>query len=325
MLLLKDIKGQNNPVRYLSRSLDLGRISSSYLFSGPRGVGRALTARAFLAELLFPDKAQHAPDTAHEAETEKISRNEHPDVKWIVPEKNKNVGISEIREIKDFLYMKPFSSGRNAAVIEDAHMMTLEAANALLKVLEEPPGSSLVILISDNKEMIPETVLSRCSEVRFSGLPSSQAAEIIMKESGVDRETAETLARLSQGSVGRAIESMKSGYAERRGDVKGMLKDITCRRRDVLMNWYSDEKDTLIGDIDTVVAMLRDAVLEAEGFLIPLLDETARGEKGDWAVSKRDEGETYSSMERLLELKKALSGNVNAKIAAQILPSFIGG
>lgn len=323
MLLLKDIKGQSNPVRYLANSLSSGRISASYLFSGPQGVGRALTAKAFLCELLFPGTGSTEEDPASIHEKEKISKGEHPDVKWLTSEKNKSIGIGEIRVVKDFLYMKPFSSASNAVVIEDAHMMTLEAANALLKVLEEPPKHSLIILISDKKELLPDTVLSRCSEVRFGGLSEPVAKKIIMENSDVDEKTAGLLARFSQGSVGRALESLKTGFAERQAAPAEIMESLRCLGSDVFRNWHSEDKDTLISDIDMVIRMLRDAVFIKEGLSLPMLHEDPSGKKELWQICKKDSGEIYRVMSRLVEIKRALMGNVNPKIVAQALPMMI--
>jgi len=325
MLLLKDIKGQSNSVRYLENSLSSGRISASYLFSGPSGVGRALTVKAFLSELLFPGYGKGEDPLRDIHEIEKISKKEHPDVKWLMPEKNKNIGISEIREAKDFLYMKPFSSTSNAVVIEDAHMMTQEAANALLKVLEEPPKNSLLVLISDKKELIPATVLSRCSEVRFSGLSEENAKKVIMENSDADEKTAGFLARFSQGSVGRALESLKTGFQERQTAPNEILKNLTCRGRDVFMTWYSEDKGILIDDIDSVIGMLRDAVFIKEGISLPMLQGDPLGEKASWQICKKPTGEIYRTMARLVELKSALMGNVNPKVTAQALPVMISG
>ncbi|MFA6635972.1 MAG: AAA family ATPase [Candidatus Omnitrophota bacterium] len=323
MLLLKDIKGQHDPVRYLRGSISSGRISASYLFSGPSGVGRALTAKAFLRELLFSSGFEGEGIGRYNDELGKFDKMEHPDVKWIIPEKNKSIGIDEIRLIKDTLYMKPFSASSNAAVIEDAHMMTQEAANALLKVLEEPPDHSIIILISDKKEWIPPTVLSRCSEVRFSPLPGGVVRDIIMDRSGADEQTADLLAGFSQGSVGKALEWQGSDFAERRKALADMVKSFTFSPHDVLMNWHSESKDVLVEDIDTLIAMLRDAALANEGIPGSLLHwETIDGTSG-WPVQQKNADEIYGTMERLTEIKRAIAGNCNTKIVSQVLPFLL--
>jgi DNA polymerase III subunit delta' len=323
MRLLKDIKGQHDPVKYLRGSISSGRISSSYLFSGPSGVGRALTARAFLRELLFSPGSEGEKTGPYNDELGKFDKMEHPDVKWIIPEKNKNIGIDEIRLVKDTLFMKPFSARSNAAVIEDAHMMTQEAANALLKVLEEPPDHSLIILISDKKEWIPPTVLSRCSEVRFSPLSGEVVRNIIMEKSGADKKTASLLAEFSQGSAGKALEWQASGFAERRKALADMVKSFTFGPRDVLINWHSESKDVLVEDIDTLIAMLRDAALANEGIPGSLLHwETTDGTSG-WPVQQKSADEIYGTMERLTEIKRAISGNCNPKIVSQVLPFLL--
>ncbi|MFQ5952384.1 MAG: AAA family ATPase, partial [Candidatus Omnitrophota bacterium] len=102
-------------------------MAKSYLFFGPEGVGRALTAKAFLMAVM------------------NIDRLDHPDVIWINPGKNKKIKIEEVRKVRDVLNLKPYEAPVNACVIEEAHMMTVEASNALLKVLEEPPEQITVL------------------------------------------------------------------------------------------------------------------------------------------------------------------------------------
>ncbi len=325
MILLKDIKGQINPVRYLSGILSARRISGSYLFSGPCGVGRALAAKAFLNEIFFPGPEGKARAEKDPFTVRKLENMQHPDVKWISLRETGVIGIGEVRGIKDFLYMKPYEFSMNAVVVEDAHKMTTEAANALLKVFEEPPENSLVILISDKRESIPETVLSRCSEVKFGLLPYDTVKSILFERDDIDEKEASILARFSQGSVGEAIRAREEGLAERYKTLADILEQLLGGDEETLMTWDTEDRNELIRDIDAMLMMLRDAALAGEGFSGHLTGGVSVSTVKQWDLYKNDPGQVYQIMERLLGFKDALVGFVNPKIVAQALPSVIRG
>ena len=184
MVSLKDIKGQDNVIRYLSNSLSSGRTSSSYLFTGPEGVGRTLVARAFVNALMCSDKPDDTTSCGRCPTCMRIASGDHPDIVWIKPEKNRSVKIDQVRGVKETLSLKPYESKMNVCVIEDAHLMTRDASNALLKVLEEPPGHSVIILVTNKKELLLETVISRCAEVRFRSLSVEDTRDSIMRQNG---------------------------------------------------------------------------------------------------------------------------------------------
>lgn len=321
MQSLKDIKGQDNAVRFLSRSISSGRLASSYLFAGPRGVGRALTAKVFIKILLCKEREDSFCGICPSCR--KVEEGEHPDVLWIKPEKNKSIKIAEVRKIRDILNLKPYEASLSVAVIEDAHMMTSEAQNALLKVLEDTPEESIIILISDKKELLLPTVVSRCSEVRFSLLPIPDAKEIIMKETDLPPEEATFLSYYSQGSPGMAIGLVEEGVAERKEKLISIIGDIAREEYSSLLNWDTENKDTLIEDIDLLVIFFRDIALGKEGMEDLILDKDLVNSEGYTFFKTWNVKELQEVVERLIKIRKALAGNVNPKLVAQALPGAI--
>lgn len=321
MQSLKDIKGQDNAVRFLSRSISSGRLASSYLFAGPRGVGRALTAKVFIKILLCKEREDSFCGICPSCR--KVEEGEHPDVLWIKPEKNKSIKIAEVRKIRDILNLKPYEASLSVAVIEDAHTMTSEAQNALLKVLEDTPEESIIILISDKKELLLPTVVSRCSEVRFSLLPIPDAKEIIMKETDLPPEEATFLSYYSQGSPGMAIGLVEEGVAERKEKLISIIGDIAREEYSSLLNWDTENKDTLIEDIDLLVIFFRDIALGKEGMEDLILDKDLVNSEGYTFFKTWNVKELQEVVERLIKIRKALAGNVNPKLVAQALPGAI--
>jgi len=246
----------------------------------------------------------------------------HPDVTWIVPERLKRTGIEDIRRVKDRLSLKPYESSVNVCVIENAHMMTQEAANALLKVLEEPPGRSLIILISDKKENLLSTVVSRCVEVRFRHLSGKETERILREQPGMDDESAKFLALFSCGSPGRAIDMASRGLLERRKSIALLLRDIVREEDPAFLSWDRDDKAGLLEDMEFLVMFFRDIALRdsAPGAVI---DKELDSDGTYGLFEKYTAEDIFNVIERLAGIRRALEGNVNPKLVSPVLPGML--
>jgi DNA polymerase-3 subunit delta' len=148
-----------------------GRPSHAYLFHGPAGTGKRTIARAFAAELL----ADGAPDP--QGVRERVARDAHPDLTWVSPSGAAEMLVSDVDEpVVAAASRTPFESRRRVFVIEGVEAMNDQAANRMLKTLEEPPAFAHLLLLSDRREDVLATIASRCQQVRFDPLPSRQIA-----------------------------------------------------------------------------------------------------------------------------------------------------
>ncbi|MBU1894378.1 MAG: DNA polymerase III subunit delta' [Candidatus Omnitrophota bacterium] len=323
MILLGGIKGQDNAVKYLSNCVKSGRIAGSFLFSGPEGIGRALTAKSFIKALMCRKKTEENSTCEGCFTCAKIDKGTHPDIVWIKPEKNKNIKIEEIRKVKEVLSLKPYTAGLSVCIVEDAHMMTQSAANALLKILEEPPKTAVLILITSRKELLLQTVVSRCSEVRFSCLSVELAKGIILEKSNLTESEAYFLACLAQGSPGKALEMMNEDIGERKSECLAMLEQIIDEDSSVCLDWPKEGKDYLMEDIEMMIMFFRDVVMGKEGLKSSVFDRNVLESKIYQFFKKCGINEIYRTIEKLIDIKRALAGNVNPKLVAQILPESI--
>jgi DNA polymerase III subunit delta' len=182
----------------LGAALD-GRPAHAYLLHGPAGTGKRTAARDFAAALLSRDTRD--PDSART----RVQHGAHPDLTWVAPS-----GAHEMlrRDVQDTVVSAaahtPFESGHRVFVLERADTMNDEAANALLKTLEEPPPYVVLLLLTDNPSQVLPTISSRCQPVRFDPLPAAALAERLQAR-GIDPETATACARLSLGDGERAM------------------------------------------------------------------------------------------------------------------------
>ncbi len=138
-----DVIGQEHVVDVLEGSIKLDKVAHAYLFSGSRGTGKTSIARIFARALEVSDNDVYEIDAAS------------------------NRGIDDIREIRDGVHVLPFESKYKVYIVDEVHMLTKEAFNALLKTLEEPPSHVIFILATTETDKIPETVLSRCQIFSF--------------------------------------------------------------------------------------------------------------------------------------------------------------
>ncbi len=211
--LLPEIDAQPHARAVLMPALaPRGSPSHAYLFHGPAGTGKRAVARAFAAALL--EEGARSPDTV----AERVARNSHPDLTWVTPSGAAEMLVADIEEpVVAAATHTPFESARRVFVIEGADAMNDQAANRMLKTLEEPPAFTHLLLLADRREDVLATIASRCQSVRFDPLPSALIARRLAAvggaaegaDGGEDRdgvagERAQACARLALGDAGLA-------------------------------------------------------------------------------------------------------------------------
>lgn len=209
------IRGQERAIRILKGFLSSGNIPSALLLLGPDGIGKTLAAREF-AKTLICRQPRQAEACGSCAECRAVAQNLHPDVKLVnaayqaslreeESAKQKTLRVETIRRLRQDMELQPLVGHWKVAIIDSAHTLEIEAANALLKILEEPPPQTLWILTACRKERLPKTVVSRCFSVPFVPLPPEIVRELL-RGKNIDESKAASLARLAEGSIGQALE-----------------------------------------------------------------------------------------------------------------------
>jgi DNA polymerase-3 subunit delta' len=204
---LADVVGQATAVASLRATLRAGRTAHAWCFVGPAGSGKGTTARGFAAALLCARPAPDGDACGACGECVAMGRADHPDCAWVAPPEGKRLlPLAAIQELAAGLALRPARARRRVAVVDGADRCTEEAANALLKTLEEPPGDAVLVLLAEDLLPLPATVRSRCQRLRFGPLPERVIVERLLA-AGVAPAEAASRAAAAEGSLGAALHA----------------------------------------------------------------------------------------------------------------------
>ena len=204
------IIGHQQIVEQLQHTVASDRIAGAYLFVGPTGVGKETVARYF-AQLIFCQQDAQPPTVCGTClACRKVASGNHPDLQFIQPD-GSELKIGQIRELQKQIIYAPLEANRKVYILTDVDRMNDPAENALLKTLEEPPASSVLILLTSNIRALLPTTRSRCQILQFHPIPTQELAEILVDKFSVAPEQATTLAVTADGAIGKAITQLKKG------------------------------------------------------------------------------------------------------------------
>lgn len=322
MILLKDITGHDEIIRTLSGALIAGRVSHAYLFSGPPGVGKMTTAQSFGRALLC-EAPQNGDACGRCDGCGRAAAGAHPDLSIIKPQ-GASLKISQIRELAASIQFGPAAGRWAVRIVDQADLMTQEAANALLKNLEDPLPGVVIILLSARPQAILPTIISRCQHIYFQPLLKSQVVQCMIKLADITEEEAAAAASLSGGSPGRAMDFLSGGLAMRD-------KAFDCIRR--LASGSAAEALTLAGGMAGKKGNREDAVLLLDMMIFWLRDVLLYNEKSDAKnlinTDRRGDIKCLAGLfttGRLVEMitdinktRDTLNGNANMQLALEAL------
>jgi DNA polymerase-3 subunit delta' len=226
------VVGQSRVVSLLQRSLEQKAIAHAYLLVGPPHVGK-MTLALNLAQALNCQGTEPPCGLCHPCQ--KIASGKHADVQIIgldssgdsTDKSRAEIGINQIREMQHSSSLPPFEGRYRVFIIDGAELLSTEAANCLLKTLEEPVGGVIFILLTANSGVLPATVVSRCQQLELHPLATSEVEAVLNQRRGIEPKKAELLARLSRGCLGWALSAaVDDSLLQRRGERIDKLLDI---------------------------------------------------------------------------------------------------
>lgn len=226
-----NIMGHDLQTKALKRSVIERRVSHAYLFSGPDGVGKKLVAIEF-AKVLNCNKLKPEYNTITKRSScdcrpcVKIQSYIHPDVNLIEFKGVKDIKVDQIREeIEEVLWLKSFEGNYKVIIVDEAERMNINAQNAFLKTLEEPPPESVIILIASQEHLLLPTIRSRCQTVNFFKLSDEIIRDQIISRNHLSEDQVCIATKISEGSLGKAL-GLDTSALNYRGDIITRLSEI---------------------------------------------------------------------------------------------------
>ncbi|MCP4253599.1 MAG: DNA polymerase III subunit delta' [Candidatus Scalindua sp.] len=213
-----DILAQNHIIDHFNKAIKRDHLSHAYIFTGQEGVGKTSFAKEFAKALNCKndenDSCNSCPNCI------RIEAHNHPDVFWIErEEKAKFIRIENIRNLQNSVRLSPLESNYKIFIIKEADNMNEEASNCLLKTLEEPSPSTIIILIANAMTPIKDTIRSRCQIIRFQPIPSHIIERQLTDKSDADANKIGWISRFCNGSLGNALHLLDDNHYEVNNDI----------------------------------------------------------------------------------------------------------
>ncbi len=207
-----DIIGQEPVVAVLRNAARTGKTPHAIIFDGEKGMGKKTLAQAFAAALLCQSPTEAGEPCGRCHSCIMVENESHPDLVTVTHEDKESIGVDEIRVVVNDVVIKPYHGGRKIYIIPDAHRMTHQAQNALLKTLEEPPGYVVILLLADNKDLLLPTLLSRSVCLSLRPVEKGNLLRILSGKIGDDpvQNDIGAVASYARGNPGKAIQLSKS-------------------------------------------------------------------------------------------------------------------
>jgi len=262
----QEIYGHAIQTGMLQKAIASRRLGQAYLFSGIDGIGKKAVALAFASALNCEAPAATGDACGKCASCLKVSRGNHPDI-HIVASDTQFIRIDAIRHIEQQMTFKPLEGKKRVFIVEDADKMNEQAANALLKTLEEPAANNLIILLTARPQSLPLTILSRCQQVRFQPIPAADVARWLVEKGDKDPDTAGLLAGLSGGSIRQALELDEEDMINFRAEVGRLLCRASLSEPMSLLAlaaFLGQDKKKVLQSLKIVHTYFRDALVYKE-------------------------------------------------------------
>lgn len=295
-MMFESVTGHSEVKQRLESSVLSGKVSHAYIFAGKRGVGKTTMAKA-LADVLTNGSAADVT----------VVTNEH----YGIESKSDIVSVDTIRAASADMYMKPYLADKRVFIVPNAEKMNAQAQNALLKIFEEPPAYCVIILITQNDNMLLQTIRSRAITMRFGVLDDSEVKDYVANK-GMD--VSDIVVRLASGSIGMALEL---GENEELDDVLGtfveMFRKIGAGTADCiysLIDYFQREKKNSDVLFDIMLVMLRDTML---------------GKKTDLVIDGLNNKKTVRIIELVENTRNSFTFNADYNMAiSEMLLNILG-
>lgn len=329
-----EIIGQEKIVEHFRNAIKINKISHAYILNGEQGMGKKMMAGAFAMTVQCEKQGEEPCMECHSCK-QFLSGN-NPDIRWVSHEKPNTISVEDIRtQLNNDIVIRPYEYVHKVYIIDEAEKMTVASQNALLKTIEEPPAYAIILLLTANKDMLLETILSRCVVMDMKPVENERIVQYLReKEKTVEYRAREAVA-FAGGNIGKAKEMCASD-------------DFFSFKEDVLRLAKNIEK-MLVADMNEHVKLVSKEYKEKIGIYLNLLEFWYRDvliykvsanaselmyQKEEKVIREQAQKLSYSRIERIFrkieEVRVQLKSNVNFEMVLEMLfitirDSFYGG
>lgn len=302
-MYFENIIGQDFAKKYLTNSIKNRKLNHAYMFEGMDGIGKKKFAQELSKILLMSENLDNEPDYID-----------------IYPEGN-SIKISQIRKLQTDIIVKPHKEYK-IYIINEAEKMTVEAQNALLKTLEEPPNYVIINLVTNNKDALLDTIKSRCEIIKF--LPISLAdLKNYLIERGENEQKAQLLSTFSRGSIKKALElSESTDFSIMRDEIESHIESILNKNILEILDIPSQMdkyKSDIINVLDIMINYFRDIMLIKEGIDKSMIINIDKIVFINNMGNKINYSQVSSIIDIIEETKKKIRSNCNFNISIQVM------
>ncbi|HEK8764612.1 TPA: DNA polymerase III subunit delta' [Clostridioides difficile] len=302
-MYFENIIGQDFAKKYLTNSIKKNKLNNAYMFEGIDGIGKKKFADELSKLLLDYENLENSPDYV-----------------LIKPDGN-SIKIAQIRNLQSDIVIRPHKDYK-IYIINNAEKMTVEAQNALLKTLEEPPNYAIIILVTNNKESLLETIKSRCDIIKFSPIPIEDLKRYLIN-TGIEEERAQLLAIFSRGSIENALNlSQSSEFSMMREDIQQYIQIMLDKNIVEILNIPNNMekyRGKIIALLDMMINYFRDIILLKENVnknMLINVDKLVFIQNMNGKIS-------YSQLSKIIDIiedaKSKIKSNCNFNISIQVM------
>lgn len=319
---IEKVLGHEEVIKHLQNAAAMDKVSHSYIFAGEKGSGKKLLAKLF-AMTLQCEKHGKEPCLQCSSCKKAMNRNQ-PDIIYVTHEKPNSIGIEDIREqlIAD-VDIKPYTGPYKIYIVDEAEKMTVQAQNALLKTIEEPPAYAVIILLVNNAPALLPTIASRCVTLNFKPVRDEVIKKYLMEELHVPDYQAEVSVAFAQGNVGKAKQiATAEDFTEMMDAAFRILKkgrDMEVYEMVDAIKLLSEQKHTVYEYLDLFLVWFRDVLMfkatrQMDGLVF-------KQEYND--IKRRADVSSYEGLETIIKAietaKQRLQANVNFDLTMELL------
>ena len=317
-----NIIGHETIIEYFRNAISMDKVSHAYILNGEDKSGKLMLAEAFAAALQCEEKGMEPCGNCRSCK-QAAGRNQ-PDILYVSHEKPNTISVDDVRkQINDDIALKPYSSKFKIYIVDEAEKMNVQAQNALLKTMEEPPSYAVILLLTVNADSFLPTILSRCVRLDLKPVSDEKIRKYLIEQKQVSKDQADICVAFAQGNVGKAIRlSDSENFNEMKNSAISLIKrldEIDLHGMMEAVKKITDYKLEINDYFDFIMIWYRDVLLykaTADANRLIFRDEV-------YSIKKDASHSSYEGIETILtaldKAKDRLRANVNFELLIELL------